>query len=412
MAYKKDPLEEDGAPIGGAGVIAGNSAGGGTTQAAPASTGSGWTNLNKYLEMNKGQTGGLSDSFIGNNQKTVDKAIGSDLVKATKEDSQWSEPINKATNLSNEIRTGDVSNVDPTKFKSVLGSNYNKPQSFNQLEGYKDVLGNFSKAADRIDNIQDYGSQKATLTEEFTKDYTPYNSGMGTLDTFLLRGDKEASARTREFQEANRQYGSTRDESGNRTPGISQAFQNKVVNPLTSFFDSQESAFNTAKGDLTKAVGDRRTAIERSVTPEMIAARRNELAASNPNLVNEYITNKNISTNSRDDLGQFLSSRGTLDEADLLSDSDWQTLAALEALDGSRSRIQDQQRGDFSTYFDSEAADTWWAENNPVTYVPEAPPPVAPYGTAAEKDWQTTNPQESGGSYWNRLLGGLRNRFK
>jgi hypothetical protein len=141
MAYKKNYLDEEqgqGAQAGGAGagqILAGNSGSGPTPQQP--SKGSGWTNLSTYLDMNQGQTQGLADTYAGANKQVVDKAIGTDLVKSVQEDSTWSAPINQAKGVTDQIKSGDVTKVDANQFKTIQGSQYQKPQNYGQLGGYQ-----------------------------------------------------------------------------------------------------------------------------------------------------------------------------------------------------------------------------------------------------------------------------------
>lgn len=397
MAYKKNYLDEEmqGNPgaQGGAGgqVLAGNSGSGPTSQQP--SKGSGWTNLSTYLDMNAGQTEGLGNTYNNANQKVVDdaKGLGADLVKTVQNDPKHTEQITAANNLTNQIKTGDLSKVDPNQYKAIQAQGYSKPTDYGQLNGYSDVLSSFGKAADRVDNVQDYGTQQGVLRDEFSKNYNQYNSGMGTLDTFLLRGDKDAAAKTAAFKDANKGYGSTMGADGKK--GYSANFNNDVSGVLNNFFTGQESAFNAAKGNVGQAVADRRTGIVNSVTPAMLAKRQAEVAAENKARIDALVKQAGDAgvVADRSAFDKFAGTQGTLDAADLLSDADWNALAALEGLDGIRSEVQNQGRNDYKAIYDADKATQWIAQNTP--------PPKAEtnserggYGTEQGNNWSDTTP--------------------
>lgn len=403
MAFKKNYLDEQmqgQQPGGSGGILAGNSGSGPSQQ--PSAAGSGWTNLNTYLDMNKGQTEGLANTYNDANQQVVDsaKAIGSDLVKKTQEDATWSAPITQAKDMTNQIRSGDLSKVDANQFKTIQGSSYQKPQDYSKLNGYGDVIGAFSKAAERVDNADDYGTQQTTLRDQFGKQNPRYNSGMATLDTFLLRADPQAAARTAQFKEQNKDYGSLKTPDG-KPAGISNRFNSDVSGVLDNFFGGKEAEFNAAKQDLSGAVGQRRGAIESAITPEMIAARKAEIDAANLAKADELSRKAKESgvVTSRKDFEKYGSSKGVLDAADLMSDADLEALSYLESLDGGRSFVQDQARGDYGVSFDEEAAMKWINDNIP----PPAPAPQNPAVTigspsspTSRNDWaDTSKPQQT-----------------
>jgi hypothetical protein len=278
--------------------------------------------------------------------------------------------------MTNQVKSGDLGKVDSNKFKTIQGSNYQKPQNYSQLSGYQDVLGNFSKAAERVDNVQDYGTQQSVLRDEFSKNYQGYNSGMGTLDTFLLRADKDAAAKTKAWQQANQDYGSIKNPDGTKPVGaVSKRFNSDVTGVLDSFFTGQEGAFNSAKSDMNQAVGQRRSALESSVTPEMIAARKAEIDAQNLAAA-EQMRQESLKAGvvkDPDFYSKYGSSSGTLDAADLMSDADFNALSILEGLDGGRSSLQDQARGDYSVSFDADAARQFIRDNTPPPPAPKNP---------------------------------------
>jgi hypothetical protein len=217
---------------------------------------------------------------------------------------------------------------------------------------------------------------------------------MGTLDTFLLRGDKDAQAQTAAFKDKYKDYGSTKNADG--TKGNSVKFQKDVTGVLDNFFTGQEGAFNTAKGDMLGAVGQRRSAIESSVTPEMIAARKAAIDAgtgSSAESMFEQAKKAGIITN-RNTFDQFGKTQGTFDAADLLSDADWNALAALEGLDGGRSGIQDQARGDYGVSYDTDAATNWIRDNTPTPPTPKNPAAPISGGADVEGDWKDTGAPE------------------
>ncbi len=363
MAFKKNYLDEDDSKnLGSGGIItapgaqSGAPAGGGQAPAA----GSGWDNLQQYLDVNAGQTGGLSDAFVGANQKVIDgTSIGKDLVEQTTKDvDKWSADEKKAKELANTIRTADLTGFDATGYKGIAGKTYVKPNYGTDLKatvdgkdlGYGDVLKSFANASDSVKNATDYGTQKATLQTEFGGSGN-YGSGASALDTFMLRADPNSKQAIKTFQDTNKDY------LVDPAAGRSAKFNEQVGGKLDGFFGERASAFDLAKGDMSKAVVDRRAAIEGSAgsaLTALTAAKEAERQAEIDKYV-EQATAAGLDPATLD-FSQFGSISG-VDEADALSQTDWDALASLEGLDGGESKFKGQTRGDAVSSFDTTKAD-------------------------------------------------------
>ena len=159
---------------GGAGgsVLAGS---GGAAQAVGQSnTGSGFTNLQKYLSANQGQGGQLADTMIKQGQVGVDQA----QADADKQANDWADnTLKTVTSAGNDA----VSQVQGGNLNATYGGikDAKEATGYNEIE---QAQNNASKYAQEYGG--DYGMQKAGMQKEFG-----YGSGFGALDTFLGRQD-------------------------------------------------------------------------------------------------------------------------------------------------------------------------------------------------------------------------------
>ena len=174
---------------GGAGgsVLAGS---GGAAQAVGQSnTGSGFTNLQKYLSANQGQGGQLADTMIGQGQQAVDaqNKVANDQAQT------WADGQIKGINSNaGEVAGGYDSAAADIRAQPL---NMDLLQSNPDLKfdttaavdrkGYNDLDAAYQEAKTIGNNFAgDYNTQKSGLQSKFG-----YGSGFGALDTFLGRQD-------------------------------------------------------------------------------------------------------------------------------------------------------------------------------------------------------------------------------
>lgn len=176
MAYQDDPLYQQGAQVpGGANqVLAGNSGvtGGG---AGSQPVGSGFTNLQTYLNANRDQAGGAANQIAAGGQEGFqDRVKSADNLAAgvTATGTQAAQSGGQVANESN-------------------GFQYGGPNSASDVKGFNSLDENYKAAEDYSNNYaNDFNANKAALQKT-----NGYGNGFAALDTFLGRQDGGANIR-------------------------------------------------------------------------------------------------------------------------------------------------------------------------------------------------------------------------
>jgi hypothetical protein len=174
---------------GGAGgsVLAGN--GGAAQPVGQSNTGSGFTNLQKYLSANQGQGGQLADSMIGQGQGIVDAG---NKVANENADTWAAGQIKDIQGNASEVAGGyDTAAADIRAQPLNLDLASSTPDlKFDTTgaadrKGYNDLDAAYQKAiTDGNTYATDFNTQNAGMQKQFG-----YGSGFGALDTFLGRQD-------------------------------------------------------------------------------------------------------------------------------------------------------------------------------------------------------------------------------
>lgn len=185
MAYVQDE-EQQGTPGAGGQVLAGS---GGAKTGTGQVAGTGFTNLQKYLDANKGQGAGIAGDIVGQGQQAVD----AERAKADASATAWGDTgvqqaNDAATNASSVYdTTANALKADPNYRYSgdVWGTTYGGPQEAQKVDGYNDL----DKAYQNVKNTatsfaNDRMTQQAGLQNKYG-----YGSGFAALDTFLGRQD-------------------------------------------------------------------------------------------------------------------------------------------------------------------------------------------------------------------------------
>lgn len=187
MAYvnNEDELNQQGKA--GGQVLAGS---GGAATGATQAVGTGFTNLQKYLDANKGQGTGLANDITSEGQKAVDTARSA-------ADTQASGFVDYATQQANSGADNVVGAIDTSinqvknNYQDRAGAleaqklTYGGPADAQAVQGSNDL----DKAYQNVRNTgTGYASDRATQQAGLQKKYG-YGSGFGALDTFLGRQD-------------------------------------------------------------------------------------------------------------------------------------------------------------------------------------------------------------------------------
>jgi hypothetical protein len=194
MAYQRNPLDEDQSNQGkttGSGVI-----GGGSNMSGGATAGSGWTNLNQYLDTNKGAGEQIANAAVGDtaNQFQKDSSAINDWSKGLQDSiaSQKQADTDQANQFAGQAASAGSNfgqAAQQQSFDAWKAAAENKPKQFEEQAGYQDAYGAQSRIKDSLNLINDPTNQSKIVADTFRKDRPTYSSGMGKLDTFLATAD-------------------------------------------------------------------------------------------------------------------------------------------------------------------------------------------------------------------------------
>jgi len=170
--------------------------GGGTSDAGGAAAGSGWTNLNQYLDANKGAGEQIANAAVGDtanefasNKSAIDswsKGLQDQIGSAKQADTT------QAQQYSGQAGSAGANFGEAAKqqtFDAWRNVAQNAPKQFEDQMGYQGAYGAQSKIKDNLNLIKDPTNQSKIVADTFRKQNPTYSSGMGKLDTFLATAD-------------------------------------------------------------------------------------------------------------------------------------------------------------------------------------------------------------------------------
>jgi hypothetical protein len=183
--------------------------------------GTGWTNLDQYLNVNKGQATGLANDLTKDVNSQVDTFKGTssagavaDINKQAGDDAAKSITSNVVQNAgqAKDFLSRQV-NVNPNDYTAGVRNTANQ---------VKDTLGQVDNQRFQQGQLQKIYGQKQ-----------PYTSGFGALDSFLLFGDQDSKGKLQQVK----------------------ARTGEVDNKVTSFGGEIDTAIGGAKAQLAKNQG-------------------------------------------------------------------------------------------------------------------------------------------------------------
>lgn len=337
-------------------------------QAGGAAQGSGWTNLQQYIDTNKGAGGAMADKAldgttteIGKTNDTVNawaKSAEERTKAATKQDT-WSDKITGKS--ADEI---NQTFANPDAFNAWKGlSGYLGPADATGDTGYGATAAASKNTQDKIDNANTYEGQQGLMKDAFSKDNTRYNSGFGALDTFVARAD--APEKFTAFQDTNKGFsdGMTKASTGINT-GIAGAKVTGAAN--------HKSAMDAISGRIAGLNQDATTRADGQNAATLAAANtsRNTLhGAYNPAFANDtdvspYITNAAGSDVMTAAERQAINSLAGMDD----DESTGNVAAATTPGGFDWQKYQNDVSGKFGA----------WSDAQPVATTPAAPLPPTP----------------------------------
>lgn len=202
MAIQRNPLDEEQknqVTSTQSGVV-----GGGSNTAGGATAGSGWTNLNQYLDANQGAGEQIANAAVQDtgNQFASDKSSITDWSKGLQSglESQKQADTAKAGEYQNQASNAGANfgqAAQQQSFDAWKNATQNKPGQFEDQGGYQGAYGAQSRINDNMKLIKDPTNQSKIVSDTFRKDRPTYSSGMGKLDTFLATADGGNSLNTK-----------------------------------------------------------------------------------------------------------------------------------------------------------------------------------------------------------------------
>lgn len=306
------PDEEDKNQNAGSGVIAGN-----PNQANQSSgsqtTGSGFVNLQRYLDANKGQAGGLADVVVGGGDEKIDtfKKDANKIAEEAKNAYSSAARSGEADQITQGLTSDPVSAVNNAK--GYLDSTYDAKDAKSY---YEPLAQRKSEIGNRLENIDDRYTQQALLKREFNKDGN-YTSGFGALDTFLLGADPTSRQRIQSAQA--------------RTSELAPAYET-AQGAIDQAYQTGSSDFTSNQDRIRKTAGDQYRQRSRSYETEAEkAARERNRVLDEERAALEYYIQKN--SKYRDvDPNNLITDAGRYGRDQFITDEQFAELEALNSL--------------------------------------------------------------------------------
>lgn len=219
-----------------AGVVGAGGAPAGATQstAGGGQAGSGWTNLQTYLDVNKGQGGQLADQVGTDVNNKVEDFKKTDVSGAINEIGQAA-----GTTEADEIKKDVAANAG--KAKTFLNQGFGAKQVTDYTAP---INATAASVKDNLNQLNDQNYQKGAL-QKLNNKQGNYTGGFGALDSFILNGDEQGREKLSGIQK------SGNDAVGSTMSGITDQLT-KARGDANSLFEANKLAVKgAAKGQYT-----------------------------------------------------------------------------------------------------------------------------------------------------------------
>lgn len=202
---------------------AGTSAGMAEQQAkAP---GTGFVNLQQYLDMNKGAGAGIA----GKVTEDVNKAADTYSTTAQQKLEQGKEKFSEASKSgqASQIRSSIVSDADQNKqaAQDFLGAGYAGPRATDLAAP---LAADRTKLQSDLSKVGDLEQQQANLQKAYGGTGN-YSSGYGLLDSFILQGDQSGRDKINQVKGRAAEVGSTFDTTSSKLKAEEEAARNALA---------------------------------------------------------------------------------------------------------------------------------------------------------------------------------------
>lgn len=238
---EKQKAADQGSGVRTSGVIDGSATSSGNQGdiAKPTTTpGTGFINLQQYLDTNKGVGGKLAGDMTKGVNDSVDKfkSDSSSVVDQSKTNFASASQDDKANEINSSLKTNASGTYDDAS--KFLGSAYSGPQATDytaSLAADRDrILGN-------LNQVDNQTFQQAALKDTFGKSGNPYTQGFGLLDSFLINGDESGRAKLAEVKARGGEVGSTYDTSAQELSNAEKSARGKFSANKNSIRDTAKS---------------------------------------------------------------------------------------------------------------------------------------------------------------------------
>lgn len=209
-----------------AGVVGAGGAPAGATQstAGGGQAGSGWTNLQTYLDVNKGQGGQLADQVGTDVNNKVEDFKKTDVSGAINEIGQAA-----GTTEADEIKKDVAANAG--KAKTFLNQGFGAKQVTDYTAP---INATAASVKDNLNQLNDQNYQKGAL-QKLNNKQGNYTGGFGALDSFILNGDEQGREKLSGIQK------SGNDAVGSTMSGITDQLT-KARGDANSLFEANKLA--------------------------------------------------------------------------------------------------------------------------------------------------------------------------
>jgi len=233
------------------------------TAPAPSKSGA-FTNLNSYLDANKGNDGAMGQAVQANTDKTISEIGGN----ASRFADNTNQKVQAATVKDKGVIAGLASNpidVKKTDFDNQYNATYAGPKDVTAEEGYSDINQSHSRLSNMGNSLNDFSGRQEVLKN--TYNHPKYSQGEQQLDSFILGGGEQGQQSIRNIQSnignANTGWANTLATLGQNIQGAQQATEDTKLatrNAATAAQKSALSAVDAAKNAAGKENYDRNKA--------------------------------------------------------------------------------------------------------------------------------------------------------
>lgn len=255
---------------------------------------SGFTNIDRYKTANEGRSQSLVDDTVNKVKSNFDNSLVSNIQNKANQELNKNNPLSDINQFTNQIDSGNFSNIDKDAFNKALNSSFDGPSGIGDIEGFDEAQeksNEYLTNAERLNNLDTRGS----LIRDAYNDGN-YTRGGGNLDSFLFnQGDLS-------------EIGGVLDQAKGQTEAL-EGFGEKFSTDIEDRKTSIEESVKSLGGEYEETLKERMDAIRE---------KSQVLNQDNADLSAEHIKLQN-SLNTPDGWKNFdLDRDGTINEQDKL----------------------------------------------------------------------------------------------